>query len=115
MPNCPTGNLAYTAATNTFSCVAGAATGFGYISLNPLSARLPATNPAIIDNTTARPQIIFDNVVSQCVNWSTVLPDDYAGTPTVRLVYRAARQHGERLLGRRGHDVYGCDGRLHHG
>ena len=73
---------------STAAASAGTSGSTGHVHLHPKSVSFPSTNAAVLDTSQAFPKLIFDNVVSQCVWWTFILPQDYVGSLSFQYVYR---------------------------
>jgi hypothetical protein len=58
-----------------------------YVQLPVGAAKLPTTNPGVIDNSENNTRILFDDTTQECVWWQFVMPPDYGTSPQVRVLY----------------------------
>lgn len=75
----------------TWATPAGGGGGAGRVHLPVTGVKFPTAAsglvPAILDRSESNDRLLFDTSVSWCVYWQFVMPADYVGTPTFRILY----------------------------
>jgi hypothetical protein len=59
----------------------------GYIQLPMSGAKLPTSNPGVIDNAENHTRILFDASTQECVVWQFLMPPDYGTGLQARALY----------------------------
>lgn len=78
-----------TASDGKMSC-GPANADLGSLNLPVTAAKLPATNPCVIDNSSNNALLLCDATTAENAFWQFVLPPDYGGGPQVRVLYSMA-------------------------
>jgi hypothetical protein len=59
----------------------------GWVSFTAASAKLPTSNPGVIDNSENHTRLLFDAATQECLWWQFIVPPDYGTAPQLRVPY----------------------------